>query len=411
MKFLAFAIGGMLGFAAPAHAVKIELRYDYDTNGFFNQPGSKEALRKVADYFETLIHDPLQSINPATDGGGSWSAIPAHPATGADLTIPNLVVPADTIIVFAGGRVIPGSTIGQGGFGGYSWSGTQAWGNRVEARGQAGALATPATDFGPWGGSITCDTGETWNFSTDFPQAGGFPFISVALHEMGHLLGIGTCASWNAKISGGFFTGPYAVQSFGSNVPLAGTGHWQSDGVCQGPDGHDPTNSLNVLSEAFGSFNAAHGYAQIALMDPSLCNAGAFFKVFTDLDIAALRDIGWTVDPPARWITAQYSPSSPFSFSWPSTTGFTYRVQTATNPGGTWTTLNTQAGSGLIQSHTAASPGGTRAFFRLNTNPPAAPAPPLPAAAMADPGGEILEGHAAPQSVHDCESGPSHDCP
>src|SRR5688572_19088991 len=104
MKLHALAIGGLLACAAPAHAIKIELRYDYDTNGFFNQPGSKEALRKVADYFESLIHDSLLSINAATDGGGSWTAKPRDPSTGLEISIPNLVVPADTIIVFVGGR-------------------------------------------------------------------------------------------------------------------------------------------------------------------------------------------------------------------------------------------------------------------------------------------------------------------
>jgi hypothetical protein len=415
MKLHALAIGGLLACSAPAYAIKIEIRYDYDTNGFFNQPGSKEALRKAADLFETLIHDSLLSINPATDGGGTWIAKPKHPSTGVVIDIPNLVVPADTIIVFAGSREL-GGPIGNGGFGGFSSNGDAAWHARVRARGQVGALATtiPKTDFAPWGGHITFESGVDWNFSTDFPESEGFPFISIALHEFGHLFGIGTCDSWNAKISEGEFTGPFSVQAFGGNVPLAGTGHWRNDAECTGPDGHDPDNPLNILSKAFGSFNAAHGYSQIALMDPSLCNAGPFFKVFTDLDIAALRDIGWEIDPPARWITAVYSPTEPFSFSWPSTTGFTYRVQTTTTPGGAWSTLNTQPGTGSIQSYTAPAPGGTRTFFRLNTNPPAAgPLPLMAAGAAVDPGagGESGEDHADGQEATDCHSGPSHNCP
>lgn len=415
MKLHALAIGGLLACASPAQAIKIEIRYDYDTNGFFNQPGSKEALRKVADYFETLINDQLLSINPATDGGGTWSANFPNPGGSNTITLNNLVVPANTLIVFAGGKSIPGSTIGQGGYGGYGWSGTQAWGNRVAGRGQAGALATPRTDFAPWGGFITFDTDVTnWNFSTDFPGSGTMPFVPIALHELGHLLGIGTAQSWDAKMSGGFFTGTNSVQSYGGNIPLDPSGdHWQDDAACVGPDGHDPANPLNVLSKAYGSFNAAHGYPQIAIMDPSFCNAGAFFKVFTDLDIAGLRDVGWQVDPPARFLTAQYLPSQPFSFSWPSTTGTTYRLQTSTSLDTGWSSVSTQAGDGTVQSFSPSLAASGRRFFRLNTNPlPPAPAPAMAAAAIAPADEEPAAPTFAPPSQPcECYSGLSHDCP
>ncbi len=407
MKFHALVIGGLVACAAPAQAIKIELRYDYDTNGFFNQPGSKEALRKVADYFESMIHDSLLSINPETDGGGTWTARIVHPATGTvDFVVPDLVIPEDTIIVFAGGRAL-GGPAGQGGFGGTGASGSGAWGARVVARGQAGASGDQAlrTDFTPWGGMIAFDTGRTWNFSTEFAQSGTSPFVSIAIHEMGHVLGIGTAPSWKNKITSGQFTGPRSVAVFGGNVPLTGTGHWRDDIFC-GADGvYDPSNASNILSKANGSFNTAHGYPQIAIMDPSLCNGGAFLKVFTDLDIAALRDIGWEVDPPADFLTSQYTPSGgPFAFSWPSTTGFTYRLQTTEDLGGTWSDLITMEGDGSIQSHTAPTPSTARAFYRLNTNPPNAPGAPIRAMAAATP--PPLPG---PQEI-DEEGGEACDC-
>jgi hypothetical protein len=430
MKLHALAIGGLLACAAPAHAIKIEIRYDYDTNGFFNQPGSKEALREVADYFESLIHDPLLSINPATDGGGTWTAKIEHPGTGsptntADFVVPDLVVPADTIIIYVGGRALP-TSLGRGGFGSSSSFGSAAWNLRVSGRGQAGASGTTSlrTDFAPWGGHIAFDTATTWNFSTEFGEEGAFPFVSIAIHEMGHVLGIGTCPSWMNKIlTEGppenlkrFFTGPRSVAVFGGNVPLSGTGHWQDDDFCGPGDGYDPTNSenLNILSKAFGSFNTAHGYPQIAIMDPFLCNAGPFMKVFTDLDIAALSDIGWQVQPPLEWEAPQITPTSgPLAFSWPSTSGFTYRVQSTTNPSGAWNTLNTQTGNGSTQNHTAAAPAGTRVFYRLSTNPPAG-APlslALMAAAAPEPDPEPSEIHEEGVTACDCHSSPSHDCP
>ena len=412
MKLHVLALGGLLACAAPAHAIKIELRYDYDTNGFFNQPGSKEALRKVADYFEAMIHDPLLSINAATDGGGSWTAKPTNPSTGLEVSIPNLVVPADTIIVYAGGRAL-GGPMGQGGFGGFSSSGGE-WGLRVLGRGQTGAtgMSTLRTDFAPWGGSIAFETGATWSFSTDFAEEGTIPFVSIALHELGHLLGIGTCPSWTNKISSGQFTGSRSVAVFGGNVPLSGTGHWRDDQECTGPDGHDPDNALNILSKAFGSFNTAHGYSQIALMDPSMCNAGPFMKVFTDLDIAALSDIGWQVQPPLEWEAPQITPASgPLAFSWPSTSGFTYRVQSSTNPSGTWNTLSTQTGNGSTQNYTAPAPAGTRVFYRLSTNPPAGAPLPLMTAAEPEPDKEAGEIHEEGVTACDCHSNASHDCP
>lgn len=428
MKFHALVIGGLVACAAPAHAIKIELRYDYDTNGFFNQPGSKEALRKVADYFESMIHDSLLSINPATDGG-SWTAKLGNPSTGLVVDLVDLVVPQDTIIVYVGGRAL-GGPLGRGGFGGLSTPpSTASWANRVLGRGQPGALGTSTlrTDFAPWGGSIAFETGATWNFSTEFGQSGTSPFVSIAIHEMGHVLGIGVAPSWANKVSGGEFkefTGVHSVAVFGSAVPLQkGTDaarqdddddHWQNDNFCGAGGAYDPSNALNILSKANGSFNTAHGYPQIAIMDPSLCNGGAFLKVFTDLDIAGLRDIGWEVDPPANFLTAQYTPSGgPFAFSWPSTTGFTYRLQTTEDLGATWSDLITMQGDGSIQSHTAPTPSTARAFYRLNTNPPDAPGAPIRTMAAATP--PPVTG---PQEIDedggeacDCHSSLSQGCP
>jgi len=77
--------------AAPvAQAITIQLDYSYDTNGFFDQPGAKEALRAATDYYEALLRDDLAAILPG--GGNSWTALTTNPATGGDLDIDNLVV-------------------------------------------------------------------------------------------------------------------------------------------------------------------------------------------------------------------------------------------------------------------------------------------------------------------------------
>lgn len=403
-SFIRHAALGLLILAAPSRAIEIELRYDYDTAGFFNAPGSREALRAAADYFESILHDSLAPIDPASWPGNSWTARFSAPATGTTTTISNLVVPANTLVVFAGGRNL-GTTAGQGGPGGYSASGfEQAWFDLLASRGQSGALATPKNDFGPWGGVITFNTTMDWNFSTSGPVSGKVPFMSIALHELGHLLGIGTAASWTAKVSGTTFTGANAALAYGSNVPLqSGGSHWRDDGTCVGPNGHNPTNPNNVLSKAYGQFGAPHGFTQQVLMDPSSCSAGSYLKVLTDVDLAGLKDIGWEMEPPVRWITALIAPGAPnFSFSWPSSSGITYRVERSTNLlAAGWTTLSTQTGDGTIQQFTTPNPNLGRAFYRLNTNPPLAPA--LVMTAPSEPAPASLE----PVVVTDCRCCPS----
>lgn len=362
--------------ANPAQALKIDLRYDYDTQGFFNQPGAKEAMRKVADTYEALIHDSLSAIDPAAFPGSSWSAKFTHPGNGTQITVPGLVVPADTIIVFAGGRSL-GGPAGIGGQGGFNASGVQEWGNLLNSRGEPGALASPKTDFGPWGGAITFDPGLAWNFSTTASAQGKLPFVSIALHEIGHVLGIGGAGSWQAKIvvheDFAEFTGSHSAQANGGNVLLYDGSHWSGYDFCVPAEDIDPDDSTFTLSKTYGSFGTTHGQQQLALMEPIICSEEVSLKVLTDLDIAALRDIGWEVEQPAKWLTATYDPAtSPFSFSWPSLTGFSYRVESSSTLTGAWSPLTTRAGDGSIQQFTTPAPGTEKIFYRLSIEAPAA---------------------------------------
>ena len=372
-RSLLFTAIPVLLLANPAQALKIDLRYDYDTQGFFNQPGAKEAMRKVADTYEALIHDSLSAIDPAAYPGSSWSAKFTHPGNGTQITVPGLVVPADTIIVFAGGRSL-GGPAGIGGQGGFNASGVQEWGNLLNSRGEPGALASPKTDFGPWGGAITFDPTLQWNFSTTASVQGKLSFVSIALHEIGHVLGIGGAGSWIARISGdGEFTGVHAVAAFGGNIPLFDASHWSGYDYCVPPEDIDPDDPTYTLSKTYGSFGTTHGQQQLALMEPIICSEEVSLKVLTDLDIAALRDIGWEVVQPAKWLTATYDPAtSPFTFSWPSLTGFSYRVESSTSLSDPWTPLTTRAGDGSIQQFTTPAPGTEKTFYRLSIEAPSA---------------------------------------
>jgi hypothetical protein len=123
-----------------------------------------------------------------------------------------------------------------------------------------------------------------------------YEFIQVALHEMGHVLGIGHSDSWQAKIVGGVFTGAAVVRSFGSAPPVQpGGGHFGSTGI---------------TSPSYGSFGRAHGVVRPASMLATLTDNNIDFDVTTDLDLTALVDIGWEIRPPLQLTPTALKPTS-----------------------------------------------------------------------------------------------------
>lgn len=351
-----------------AHAVKIQLDYTYDTNGFFDQPGAKEAMREAADFFEGLLQDSLLRIDPDSySGSNTWTALAFHPGAGGYVELVDLIVPEDTLIVFVGGRDL-GGVIGLGGPGGIAGGGgSQAWVDVVLGRGQAGALSSPASDFSLWGGTITFNNQTDWHFQTKGRPTGSssIDFISTALHELGHLLGIGTADSWDAQIdSNKRFNGVRSVASFGGPVPVTDDqGHWQDDGNCP----FDPNGADNVASRTYGSFGTGHGSVQIAILDPQSClvSSSSILRVFTDLDLAALSDIGWEVQMPLRIETDALGPDEA-SFSWSSSTGSSVYLQRVTELGDTWSNiLPAVVGDGSIKQITDDLPPTEKAFYRL----------------------------------------------
>ena len=265
--------------AQSASAVSIVFDYSYDTTGFFTDAARKNTLNQAGAYLGNRLQDNLTAIS--SGGGNNFTAKffnPSDPNTASsDVSLSNSSVAANVIRVYVGASNLGGTTLGIGGPGGSAVSGTtQDFLDNASARGQTGALATTPTDFGPWGGALGFNSiNTTWYFdqnTSNVEAFNGFDFFSVAVHELGHLLGVGTADSWKNQISSTNFNGAFSSAVHGGPVPLADGGHW-----------------------AVGTMGIYNGNSQEAAMGPNI--AAGQRNYFTDLDFAALQDIGWEVSP------------------------------------------------------------------------------------------------------------------
>ncbi len=239
-----------------APALDIRIDYSLDTSGFFSDPAHRAALERAVVGHEAHLDSSMAAI---TGGGNNqWSAIFNNPSTGAEVRVANPAVPADTVVIYAGGMAIGGGEAGSGGPGGFTASGSRAFQASVQTRG--------VTGFASWGGSLSFDTGTNWYFGTDPAgrNASQVDFESVATHELGHALGFGTSPQFAALIKNGVFTG--------ANVA-----------ALAGPVAVSPDQSHYAQGTRYNG--------QAVSMQPMLDPVGRVG--YSDLDYAALRDIGW----------------------------------------------------------------------------------------------------------------------
>jgi hypothetical protein len=254
-------------------SLHINFNTQFDNAGFFTAHPQALADLNIAAAAYAPFTDQLSSLSAS--GGNTWSEVFPNPGVtgGPQVTVNNPTVAANSLTVYIGSRSdVSGTELGAGGPGGWNASGTQSWLNAVKARGQAGALSNSATDFGPWGGAITFSSTANWNFSTSPPSAGQIDFLSVALHELGHVLGIGTAASWTNLVSNGKFTGSQSIAANGGTAPSV-------DNVA----GHF----------AQGTVSNVDGVPQEVIMEPDILQGTR--KEVTLLDYAGLEDVGWRV--------------------------------------------------------------------------------------------------------------------
>ncbi len=267
-----------------APAVTFRFDYSLDPSGFFADPTRQAALQRAADAIGLRLADNLAAIVPS--GINTWQATVFDPVTNSTVTVTNPTVRAGEVVVYVAGAALGSSELGLATTGGYSATGSRAWLDAVRSRGQAGALATPKTDYSTWGGMITFDTRVNWNFSTAAPAANQYDFTSVATHELMHILGFGLGEpAFVRNVVNGTFAGPAVVATAGAPVPVAGNppDHW-APGTTSG--------------------------GRPSPMQPAL-PAGER-RTLTPIDYAALEDIGWDVTsvaaPPAAPVAAAPAP-------------------------------------------------------------------------------------------------------
>ena len=263
-------------------SVTIQLDYTYDANNFFDTPAKRAILQVAADTVGARLGDNLTAIAPT--GGDHWTEVFPDPATGTTRTVSDPVVPANTIVVYVGGRPLVGAgELGVGSTGGTSSVGTNAWNDLVSSRGQPGALLATPNDFGPWGGSISFDTNAKFYFGTDptAQKATENSFLSVAFHELFHVLGFGTAGSWKDQVTPlNRFAGPASTAFYeGAGLPPLSPdhAHWAAGTTSGGTE---------------------------TVMDPSILIGTR--ELPTRLDYAGLQDIGWSLlaDPDSTISTA-----------------------------------------------------------------------------------------------------------
>jgi Ca2+-binding RTX toxin-like protein len=237
-------------------AFNISFDFRFDSSGFFADDARRQALEEAGAIWESLIADEFDNVAAGT----SFSL--RDPSTGARRAV-TLTEEIDDLLIFVGATDLPGRTLANAGPDGFDAQG-DVFSRRISSDFRD---IGPITDFEPWVGTIAFDAAADWSFRLDAAQSGRPDFISVALHEIGHILGIGTSAAFEALVANGMFDGVNArAVNGGQPVPL------EAD--------------MSHVQDGFAG--------DTVLFDPILTNGTRTLP--SDLDLAMLADIGFEIE-------------------------------------------------------------------------------------------------------------------
>ena len=217
----------------------IKLDFSYDTSGYFNDTGRRAPLAKAAELWSEIIQDDFAEIPT----GSSFSI--RHPSKPDENLIVTLDEPIDDLLIYVGARNFSGNTLGIGGPSGYSLEG-DVYSARIsdDFRGLG-----PPSDYEPWAGVLTFDSEVTWNFGLDEPSSDESDLLTVALHEIAHVLGVGTASTFFDLSSDEKFQGLNTKKlNGGISLPLHEDGAHVEDGYNGDLILMDPTSTTGTRS-------------------------------------------------------------------------------------------------------------------------------------------------------------------
>jgi Ca2+-binding RTX toxin-like protein len=217
----------------------INLDFSHDTSGYFNDAGRRAPLAKAAELWSEIIQDDFAEIPT----GSSFSI--RHPSKPDENLTVTLDEPIDDLLIYVGARNFSGNTLGIGGPSGYSLEG-DVYSARIsdDFRGLG-----PPSDYEPWAGVLTFDSEVTWNFGLDEPSSHESDLLTVALHEIAHVLGVGTASTFFDLSSDEKFQGLNTKKlNGGISLPLHEDGAHVEDGYNGDLILMDPTSTTGTRS-------------------------------------------------------------------------------------------------------------------------------------------------------------------
>jgi hypothetical protein len=310
---------------AMAITISIDYRYDTPFSNFFNTAQKRAPLEAAAARWSAVISTSLTAATLTDDTKDPRIGF-THPSTGvsyqvsaANSSASDAVIPAggsaaneyrgpwsiaaNQWILYPGGRPLLLDSNGSGGTGAGTNITTVFTDNNSHLN-RNFRTSSGSTNLPVWGGAISFDNdgSTTWHFDLNTPAPNGsIDIYSVALHEIGHALGLSTgFLDWTSKVSGGQFTGAQAVAAYNSDNGTAISGLNEVGGMPVNHHWQDNTYDSRIFSAAGPNYVGTVGASalQDLLLEP-FANYTATVKRFelTNVDVGAIRDIGWTTVP------------------------------------------------------------------------------------------------------------------
>lgn len=348
---------------APSRALEIEFDFTFDENGFFDSSttegaAARTALEAVGQRYSEIITTSLGGAsidssnnarigftNPSTGQSiqisGASSAATDPLASGQNGSVADVYAAttfaADTLTIFAGAG--PNIGFGIGGTGtGLNFTSTFTDDNShlnrgFRAPGESGLPEVPGAPLNlpVWGGFVGFGSTVNWHFEVDTAASSGeTDFYTIALHEVGHVLGLSlTFDDFSDNVVGDQFVGANAVAAANADngtsltdLDLVSTTdfHFADNNPLISNGAQIPADPDAIQSFIFAGGNpnlagtVGLGVLQDTLLEPvantNPANNLSRFEL-TNVDVGALEDIGWTaVDPVVAALAGDFNNDS-----------------------------------------------------------------------------------------------------